>query len=95
MNTLTDLIRPRLPRRPYCTDNLSHGLIIRGQDIATTKSHLQLNPAALRHWLLFDIDVPLAALAWERANLPPPNWIAVNPDNSHVNRPGFRGGGCV
>lgn len=84
MHTLSDLILPRLPCRPYCTDNPSQGLIIRGPDIATTKSHLQLNPAALRHWLLFDIDVPLAALAWERVNLPPPNWIAVNPDNAHA-----------
>lgn len=84
MTTLTDLILPRLPRRPYCTDNPSQGLIIRGPDVATTMSHLQLNPAALRHWLLFDIDAPLAALTWERANLPPPNWIAVNPENSHA-----------
>lgn len=84
MTTLPDLILPRLPRRAYCTDNPKHGLIIRGREVASTKSHLQLNPSALRHWLLFDIDAPVAALAWERANLPPPNWIAVNPDNSHA-----------
>jgi hypothetical protein len=52
--------------------------------VATTKSYLQLNPAALRHWLMFDIDASLAALTWERVNLPPPNWIAVNPENSRA-----------
>ena len=82
MTPLFDLVTTRLPRRPYCTDNLARGLVIRSPAAAATMSHLQLNPAALRHWLLFDLDAPLAALAWERANLPPPNWIAVNPENS-------------
>lgn len=84
MSSLTDLIVDRLPRRPYCTDNLERGLIIRPASIAVEKSHLQLNPAYVRHWLVFDVDIPLAAIAWETANLPAPNWIAVNPVNTHA-----------
>lgn len=84
MNSLTDLIVPRLPHRPYCTDHLNHGLVIRPAIQALEKCHLQLNPSVLRHWLVFDIDFPMAALSWDRANLPPPNWIAVNPLNGHA-----------
>lgn len=83
MDTLSELVLPRLPRRPYCTNNLRHGLIVRPASLARNMTHIQLNPPALRHWLLFDIDTPKAALAWERADLPPPNWIATNPENTH------------
>jgi hypothetical protein len=51
---------------------------------ALRMKHIQLNPPVLRHWLLFDIDQPAAALIWEKANLPPPNWIAVNRMNAHA-----------
>lgn len=84
MQSLTDLIVPRLPRRPYCTDNLKYGLITRSPEVALEKNYLQLNPPILWHWLVFDIDEPMAALAWEKANLAPPNWIAVNPANTRA-----------
>ena len=35
-------------------------------------------------WLVFDIDHPQAAVAWQDAGLPPPNWVAVNPSNGHA-----------
>lgn len=84
MQHLSDLIVPRLPRRPYCTDNLDHGLIVRPPALALEKNYLQLNPPILCHWMVFDVDTPRAALAWETANLAPPNWIAVNPANTHA-----------
>ncbi|AUN94159.1 replication initiation protein [Pseudazoarcus pumilus] len=84
MDTLSDLVLPRLPHRPYCTNNLQHGLVVRPASLASRMSHIQLNPPALRHWLLFDIDMPKAALTWERAHLPAPNWIATNPQNAHA-----------
>ncbi len=84
MQQLSELIERRLPRRPYCSDNLEHGLIIRPSKIAVSKNYLQLNPPCHRHWLLFDLDRPMAALAWEQAHLPPPNWIAINPANGHA-----------
>lgn len=48
------------------------------------KRHLQLNPAVIHHWLVFEIDVPAAALVWEHFNLPTQNGIAVNPANAHA-----------
>ena len=84
MKSLTDLIVPRLPHRPYCTNKLTHGVVIRPAAIACTKNYLQLNPAVLRHWLTFDLDFPMASIAWESVNLAPPNWIAVNTQNSHA-----------
>ena len=84
MQSLPDLIAPRLPRRPYCTDNLKHGLVIRPPEVALGKNYVQLNPPILCHWLVFDIDEPMAALAWEKANVAPPNWITVNPENTRA-----------
>lgn len=84
MQQLSEIIRDRLPKRPYCSDNLDHGLMIRPSAIAEAKNYLQLNPPCHLHWLLFDLDMPMAALAWERAHLPPPNWMAINPSNGHA-----------
>lgn len=84
MSPLSELILPRLPYRPLCTDNLEHGLVRRSGMQAIEKPHLQLNPPVLWHWLLFDIDREGAAYAWESANLPPPNWAAINPENGHA-----------
>ncbi len=84
MSSLSELIVPRLPHRPLCTDNLQHGLIRRSGMQAIDKPYLQLNPPVLWHWLLFDIDRECAAYAWESANLPPPNWAAINPENGHA-----------
>lgn len=36
---LHDLIASRLPRRPYCTDNLDHGLILRSPEVALGNRH--------------------------------------------------------
>jgi len=35
-------------------------------------------------WLIFDVDRPGAAYAWEQANLPPPTIAIVNPANAHA-----------
>jgi hypothetical protein len=35
-------------------------------------------------WMLHDIDMPGAALAYRDANLPEPNIITINPDNGHA-----------
>jgi hypothetical protein len=76
--------RDRLPRRPYCTDDLSDGLRIRSLAQALTKPYIQVNPPHLRIWSIFDVDRPGAAVAWEDAMLPPPAWTAVNRENGHA-----------
>lgn len=74
----------RWPRRPYCSDDPETGVRIRGLLNALTKPYIQANPPHLRVWALFDIDRPLAALAWEHADLPPPTWTAINRENGHA-----------
>jgi DNA-directed RNA polymerase specialized sigma24 family protein len=74
----------RLPRRPYCSDDLSTGLRIRSLAQALTKPYIQLNPPHLRVWSIFDVDREGAAFSWEQANLPPPSWAAINRENGHA-----------
>jgi len=45
---------------------------------------VQLNGPSTFAWLLHDIDRPDAILAHRDANLPHPNFIAVNPENGHA-----------
>lgn len=35
-------------------------------------------------WLIFDIDRADAASAWDDADLPPPTYVATNPENGHA-----------
>jgi hypothetical protein len=74
----------RWPRRPYCTDDLANGLRIRSLASALTRTYIQVNPAHLRVWAIFDIDRPGAAAAWEDGDLPPPTWTSINRTNGHA-----------
>ena len=76
----------RLPRKPYCVDEYGPGIRwrIRQIDIALRHLHVQPNCKTVVWRLIFDIDRPGAAFAFELANLPPPNWTATNPDNGHA-----------
>lgn len=74
----------RLPHRPYCSEDLEYGVKIRPLTTALQLPYLQLNPPHLRFWMVFDIDRPGAALAWEDANLPRPAWAAVNRENGRA-----------
>lgn len=74
----------RLPRRPYCSDDPTHGLIVRPSEIALMRRHIQANPPHETAWLIFDLDYQGAAFAWESANLPPPTVTISNPANGHA-----------
>jgi Replicase family/Primase C terminal 1 (PriCT-1) len=76
--------REQLPCRPYCTDDLSAGLVIRSRDQAARYRYIQPNPPGLACWLVFDVDRPYAVLSWEDANLPPPNLTVMNLENGHA-----------
>jgi hypothetical protein len=78
------LLTDRLPRRPYCSDDLQYGVRIRSLKAALKMPYLQVNPPHLRMWMLFDVDREGAAIAWEDANLPVPAWAAVNRMNGHA-----------
>lgn len=74
----------RLPRRPYCTDDPAHGLLIRPQATALAYRHIQHNPPPHVACLVFDVDSSDGYEAWKDAGLPAPNWITFNPKNSHA-----------
>jgi hypothetical protein len=74
----------KLPHKPYCSDDLGHGVIIRPKKTAIQKPYIQHNPPCLITSLVFDIDRSDAYFAWSDANLPTPTWIAKNPKNCHA-----------
>lgn len=74
----------RWPRKPYCSNDLNNGLRIRTLKHALKHKYIQANPPHLRVWSIHDCDYEGAALAWEDANLPPPTWAAINPENAHA-----------
>ena len=74
----------RWPRKPYCTDDLTEGLRIRPLKTAFEKRYLQHNPPHIKSFIVFDIDRPGAAYAWEKAHLPTPTWVAQNVENGHA-----------
>ena len=73
-----------LPHKPYCSDDLGQGLVIRPKKTAIQKPYIQHNPPCLIVALVFDIDRSDAYFAWSDANLPQPTWIAKNPKNCHA-----------
>ena len=78
-----DLFSNRLPKKPYCTDNLDTGLVIRGKQTASRKRYIQVNPPWLRSYIVLDLDYPLSVMSWEDENLPEPAWTSMNPANGH------------
>lgn len=73
-----------LPLRPYCTNSLKHGLVIRPREQAVRKPYLEVNPPKMVHWLVFDIDRDNAAFAWQDTfGLKAPHLAIINPANGH------------
>lgn len=73
-----------LPNKPYCSDDLDNGVLIRTKKIAIEKPYIQPNPPFMVNSLVFDIDRSDAFFSWSDANLAPPNWISKNPRNGHA-----------
>jgi len=74
----------KLPYKPYCSDDLEYGVIIRPKRIAIHKLYIQHNPPCFITSLVFDIDRTDAFFSWFDANLPTPTWIAKNRKNNHA-----------
>lgn len=74
----------RWPRRPYCADDPTAGLVIRSLRQAINRPYVQVNPPRLRVWALFDVDRHDAGASWLDADLPPPSWITQNRVNGHA-----------
>jgi hypothetical protein len=72
------------PTKPYCTDNLLHGVHIRSLEIALKMAYMQINPPSFCHAMVFDIDRAGAAYAAQDAGLPDPSVIIITPKNRHA-----------
>lgn len=72
----------RLPKKPYCCDDLSAGLKIRPLKTAISYRYIQFNHL-IHNSLIFDIDRPGGALAWEDA-VAAPNFAVINRENQHA-----------
>lgn len=74
----------RLPRRPFCADDLARGVRPRSAQAALQHRHVQPNAPLEAAWLIFDVDYEGAAFSWERTNLPSPTVTVSNPANGHA-----------
>lgn len=73
-----------LPHKPYCSNDLDVGLIIRHKKTAIQMPYIQHNPPCFIASLVFDVDTSDAYFSWSDANLPTPSWIAKNRLNGHA-----------
>lgn len=84
MHPAQQIFLERLPRRPFCSNDLETGLRIRPTKTALLHSHIQPNAPLEAAWMIFDVDYAGAAFAWEKAGLPPPTIAVSNPTNGHA-----------
>ena len=56
LSFLLDQFQDRLPKKPYCSDNLDYGLIIRPKEISLKYKYIQPNSPYYLHYLVFDLD---------------------------------------
>ena len=81
--TQLQLFADNLPAKPYCSDDLEFGLLIRQAKNAIQKRYIQHNKPTSVHWLAFDCDYA-GALEEARSNLMPmPNIAVLNRQNGH------------
>lgn len=73
-----------LPRRIFAANDIEQGLRFCPRDEALAYRHISLDPRNVTRWLTFDIDRPDGYFAAHDANLPAPNFRAVNPANGHA-----------
>lgn len=71
-----------IPHRPLAANNFADGAFACSWQKAAEKLSIQLNPAAMAYWLIFDCD-HTEVDAWQKAGLHRPSFITVNPNNMH------------
>lgn len=82
--TLESSVNPELfPRKPYCSDDLSSGLVIRPRPIALGKKYIQINDLMLKA-IILDLDYQDAGTSWIEAGIARPSWICMNKKNGHA-----------
>ena len=84
LSTLESPVNPDLfPKKPYCTDDLSSGLVIRPRPIALAKKYIQINDLMIKA-LVLDLDYQDAGTSWIEAGIARPSWICMNKKNGHA-----------
>lgn len=84
VSSLNTEFKNRLANKPYCSDDLGYGLLIRDKQIALSKKYIQANTPRTQNWLTFDIDYPFVLeTTFKEKILPIPNIVIVNPINFH------------
>jgi hypothetical protein len=73
-----------IPLRPYCSNDLERGVVVRPSAEALRYRHIQLNHPSSAQWITFDYDHPGGYFADDDANLPPANIVAINPENGRA-----------
>ena len=70
---------------PFCTDDFKRDGIYRtNKRRALNSVYIEHNNDSFINSIVFDIDSDTAAIAWQDANIPKPNFITQNPDNGHA-----------
>lgn len=72
-----------LPKKPYCTDDLSKGLKVKTLKYAIEKKYLQINQPNLQYFLIFDVDQVCPVNYVQNKGLPAPTYQIANPENHH------------
>ncbi|MEZ2743563.1 replication initiation protein [Paenalcaligenes hominis] len=80
---LNDYIE-NLPKKPYCSNDLGYGLLIRSKKKALEYSHIQHNKHTDITYLVLDVDHSFSLLMLEEQLLPTPNFLIINPKNFHA-----------
>lgn len=71
--------------RPFCTDDFKKDGIYRtNKRRALNSVYIEHNNDSFINSIVFDIDSDTAAIAWQDANIPKPNFITQNPANGHA-----------
>ena len=75
-----------LPDKPYCSNNLRNGLVIRTKKTAFEKYiYIQLNKYYAICYLTFDVDREGAGAEWYfDLDLPAPTFVTINPENLYA-----------
>jgi len=81
--TQLELFASNLPTKPYCSDDLEFGLLIRQAKNAIQKRYIQHNKPTSVHWLAFDCDYAGALEEASSNLLPAPNIAVLNRQNGH------------
>ena len=76
-----DLFKNNLPKKPYCSNNLDTGLLIRNANLASQMRYIQHNHVNSKLWLVYDIDRAISPCDIEVAI---PNLFIQNPANCHA-----------